>query len=86
MEHREETIDLGVKVAKRERADVARTYDWFIQNKALEPDFYFPPEGIKFMQELNVKLGTQSRVLPPDDAATWEVQKRVVAALGPYKR
>jgi len=86
MEHRDETIDLGVKVAKRDRADVARTYDWFIQNKALQPDFYFPPEGIKFMQELNVKLGTQTRVVPPEDVATWEVQTRVLASLGPHRK
>jgi len=86
MEHREETIDLGVKTVKRDRADVARTYDWFIQNTALQPDFYFPPEGIRFMQDLNVKLGTQTRVVPPDEVATWEVQKRVLAALGPYRR
>ncbi len=86
MEHRDETIDLGVRTVKRDRDDVARTYDWFAQNKALEPNFYFPPEGIRFMQDLNVRLGTQTRVLPPDEVANWEVQKRVVAALGPYKR
>lgn len=86
LEHRDETIDLGVKVAKRDRDDVVRTYEWFIKNKALQPDFYFPPEGIKFMQELNVRLGTQSRVVPPEEAATWEVQKRVLAALGPYAK
>ncbi len=86
MEHRDETIDLGVRTVKRDRADVARTYDWFAQNKALEPNFFFPPEGIRFMQELNVKLGTQTRVVPSEEVATWEVQKRVVAALGPYRR
>lgn len=86
MEHRDETIELGVKTVKRDRADVARTYDWFAQNKALEPNFFFPPEGIRFMQELNVRLGTQVRVLPPDEVATWDVQKRVVAALGLYRR
>lgn len=86
MEHRDETIELGVKVVKRDRDDVARTYDWFAQNKALEPDFLFPLEGIRYMQELNVRLGTQARVLPPEEVATWEVQKRVIAALGSYKR
>jgi hypothetical protein len=86
MERRDETIDLGVRVAKRDRAGVARTYDWFLQHKALEPDFFFPPEGIKYMQDLNVTLGTQARVVPPEEVAIWDARKRVVSALGPYRR
>ncbi len=86
MEHRDETIELGVKVVKRDRDDIGRTYDWFMQNKALEPNFYLPPDGLRYLQELNVRLGTQARVLPPEEVATWEVQKRLVAALGTFKR
>ncbi len=86
MDHREETIELGVRLVKRDRDDVARTYDWFAQNNGLEPNFYFPPEGLRYLQELNVRLGTQARILPPEEMATWEVQKRVVAALGTYRR
>jgi NitT/TauT family transport system substrate-binding protein len=86
IEHRDETINLGVKAATRDREEVVRTYDWFAQNKALEPNFLMPPEGIRYLQELNVRLGTQARVLAPEDVATWEVQKRVVASLGPSRR
>jgi NitT/TauT family transport system substrate-binding protein len=86
MEHRDETIDLGVKAARRDRDEVARTYDWFAQNKALEPNFLMPAEGLRYLQELNVRLGTQARVLAPEEVAAGEVQKRVVAALAPFKR
>ncbi len=86
LEHREETIDLGARTAKRDRADVARVYDWFIQNKGLEPDFALTPEKVQYTQDLNVRLGTQARALPLDEAATWEVQRRVVEALGAYRR
>lgn len=42
--------------------------------------------GALAIQELNVRLGTQSQVVAPEEAATWDVQKRVVAGLGPFPK
>ncbi|MBI2372209.1 MAG: ABC transporter substrate-binding protein [Deltaproteobacteria bacterium] len=85
--HRDETVALMAKLARRQHAqEVDWLYDFFVENQLLEPNLYVSPEAVNFLQQLNVKTKRQSRVLPLDQVATWEFQKKAVATLGEYRR
>ena len=51
----------------------------------MQPNGYVSPTALNWMQELNVRLGRQSKVLPIEQVATWEFQKQIVAELGEMK-
>ncbi len=85
LEHRDETIAVMAKVSKQEPSEVAWVYDWFVRKKLMQPNGYVSPDAINWMQELNVRLGRQSKVLPLDQVATWDFQKEIVKELGEYK-
>lgn len=85
LEHRDETIGIMARVSKQESSEVAWVYDWFVRRKLMQPNGYVSPAAINWMQELNVRLGRQSKVLPIEQVATWEFQKQIVAELGEMK-
>ncbi|HEY7678243.1 MAG TPA: ABC transporter substrate-binding protein [Candidatus Methylomirabilis sp.] len=85
LEHRDDTIAIMAKVSKQEPSEVAWVYDWFVRKKLMQPNGYVSPAALTWMQELNVRLGRQSKVLPMEQVATWEFQKQIVAELGEYK-
>ena len=85
LEHRDETIGIMARVSKQESSEVAWVYDWFVRRKLMQPNGYVRPAAINWMQELNVRLGRQSKVLPIEQVATWEFQKQIVAELGEMK-
>jgi ABC-type nitrate/sulfonate/bicarbonate transport system substrate-binding protein len=85
LEHRDETIAIMAKVSKQEPAEVAWVYDWFVRKKLMQPNGYVSPAALNWMQDLNVRLGRQSKVLPIEQVATWDFQKQLVAELGEYK-
>lgn len=85
LEHRDETIAIMAKVSKQEASEVAWVYDWFVRRKLMQPNGYVSPDAINWMQDLNVRLGRQGKVLPLDQVATWEFQKQIVKDLGEYK-
>lgn len=85
--HRDETVALMAKLARRQHAqEVDWLYDFFVENRLLEPNLYVSPEAVNFLQQLNVKTKRQSRVLPLDQVVTWEFQKKAIATLGEYRR
>jgi len=43
------------------------------------------PAALNWLQDLNIRLGRQTKVLPMEQIATWEFQKQIVAELGEYK-
>lgn len=85
LEHRDETIAIMARVSKQEPSDVAWVYDWFVKRKLMQPNGYVSPAALNWMQELNVRLGRQTKVLPMEQIATWEFQKQIAAELGEYK-
>jgi ABC-type nitrate/sulfonate/bicarbonate transport system substrate-binding protein len=85
LEHRDETIAIMAKVSKQEPSEVAWVYDWFVRKRLMQPNGYVSPAALNWMQELNVRLGRQSKVLPMEQVATWEFQKDIVKELGEYK-
>jgi len=85
LEHRDDTIAIMAKVSKQDPAEAAWVYDWFVRKKLMQPNGYVSPAALNWMQELNVRLGRQSKVLPTEQVATWEFQRDIVKELGEYK-
>ena len=85
LENRDDTINIMAKVAKHDRAEEEWVYDWFVRRKLMQPNGYVSPAALNWMQELNVRLGRQTKVMPIEQIATWEFQKQIVAELGEYK-
>jgi ABC-type nitrate/sulfonate/bicarbonate transport system substrate-binding protein len=83
--HRDETVALMADLAKVERKAVDWVYDWYVKHRLMNPNGNVSRENLKWMQELNVGLGRQTRVLPFEEVATDEFQKKVVAAVGEFK-
>ena len=83
--HKDETVALMAELAKVERSAVDWVYDWYVKNRLMNPNGTISRENLQWMQELNVGLGRQTKMLPLDQVATDEFQKKVVAAIGEYK-
>lgn len=60
-------------------------WQWFTENKIGDANAYVSPDELQYMQELNVLIKNQEKVLPVERVATWDIQKQVIAALGEYK-
>ena len=85
LENRDDTINIMAKVSKQDRSDVEWVYDWFVKRKLMQPNGYVSPAALNWLQDLNIRLGRQTKVLPMEQIATWEFQKQIVAELGEYK-
>ena len=85
LENRDDTITIMARVSKQERSEVEWVYDWFVRRKLMQPNGYVSPAALNWMQELNVRLGRQSKMLPMEQIATWDFQKQITAELGEYK-
>lgn len=83
-EHVDTAINLMAEHAGSTPEEMEWIYTWFFENNVLQPNFYLPPSAIDFMQELNVTLGQQDRMMPMEQVAMWEFQQGVVNALGYY--
>jgi ABC-type nitrate/sulfonate/bicarbonate transport system substrate-binding protein len=83
--NREETVALMAEMVKVDRKAVDWVYDWYARNRVMNPNGDISRENLRWMQELNVRLGRQARVLPYEQVATDEFQKKVVAALGEFR-
>ncbi len=85
IENKAETVKFAVETTKTSEEQAARNYDWYVQKKLFQPNAYVDPKNLTAFQELNQKLGFQKTVMPPEKVATWDFQKKVVAALGLYQ-
>jgi NitT/TauT family transport system substrate-binding protein len=82
--HKEETVALMAELAKVDRKSVDWVFDWYVKKRLMNPNGNISHENLKWMQELNMGLGRQTRVLPYDQVATDEFQRKVIAAIGEY--
>lgn len=85
LENRDDTINIMAKVSKQDRSEVEWVYDWFVKRKLMQPNGYVSPAALNWLQDLNIRLGRQTKVLPMEQIATWEFQKQIVSELGEYK-
>ena len=82
--HKDETVALMADPGKVDRMAVDWVHGWYVQQRPMNPNGNVSRENPKWMQELNVGLGRQARVLPLEEMATDVFQKDVVAAVGEY--
>jgi len=81
-EGRGEMVRLMAKYGRREPRQVEWIYDWFLANQQFNPNGDVKPASLHWMQELNVKLGSQKAVLPVEKVATWDFQQKMLAEIG----
>ena len=80
--NKDDMVRLMAKYGKREVRQVEWIYDWFMANKQFNPNGDMKAASLNWMQELNVKLGRQKKILPIDQVATWEFQKKMLVEIG----
>lgn len=85
LDNKEEAIAFGIEYHKRDRASVEWSYDWYTQNKIINPNLDITEKQVMGVQELQAKVGAQDKVLPFAQVVDLTAQKRVVEALGTYK-
>jgi ABC-type nitrate/sulfonate/bicarbonate transport system substrate-binding protein len=78
-------IAVGAKLQNREPDDLAFFYDWAREKRLFAANLEFTREQIQGVQELNLLLGSQDRVLPFDDVATYDLQRAVLERIGEYR-
>lgn len=85
LDHRDEWVAKTAQRYDRPVDDVAWYFDWMYTNRVVAPDLDFDEGMVDFMQDENLKSGAQDAALPFDRVATLDLQRRVVADLGPYR-
>ena len=80
--HKDEMVHFLAKYGKRDGKQVDWLYDWFLAHKQLNPNGNLDPTSLQWMQELNIKLGRQKKLLPMEQVATWDFQQKMLAEIG----
>ncbi len=83
--HKDETVALMAELGKVDRKTVDWVFDWYVNHRLMNLNGDISRENLKWMQELNVGLGRQTKVLPFEQVATDEFQKKVGGALGEHR-
>lgn len=86
IDHPQETVERASKWLGLEPGALEFAIKWYSDNQIFNPNLYVSPEAVMFTQQVNVDVGNQSKVLPVEQVATWEFQKRVIATIGEYKK
>lgn len=85
LDNKDETIDLMAEITGSDRKAMESSWDWFVKNKALDPNATLRAEQIDYMQDLYIKLGLQKNKLPLSRIADLSLQQKVLAKIGPYQ-
>jgi hypothetical protein len=83
--NKEAWVQAGVDLQKREPDDLRFLWDWMREHRLLAANLEFTPEQVQFIQDQQVLTGSQDRVLPFDDVATFALQQEVLARIGTYQ-
>jgi ABC-type nitrate/sulfonate/bicarbonate transport system substrate-binding protein len=83
--HKEEMVALMADLGKLDRKTADWLYDYYVTHRLMNPNGNISRENLMWMQELNVGLGRQTKVLPFEAVATDEFQKKLVGAAGEFK-
>ncbi len=85
IDHPDEWLALAESKTGRPRDELQFVIDWETQHKIVAPNLVIDPEATRFVQEMNIKAGSQDQVLPFERVATAALQQRVVDKLGTYQ-
>jgi NitT/TauT family transport system substrate-binding protein len=83
--NKEAWVQAGVDLQQREPDDLRFLWDWMREHRLLAANLEFTPEQVQFIQDQQVLTGSQDRVLPFDDVATFALQQEVLARIGTYQ-
>lgn len=73
----EEAIKLGAEITKRSEDDIQYVYDsYFIGEKAITPNFKLDPESIMAVQEENLALEKQKKIMPIESVTNFNFQPK----------
>jgi ABC-type nitrate/sulfonate/bicarbonate transport system substrate-binding protein len=85
VDHPDEWVALAESKTGRPRDELQFVIDWEIEHKIVAPNLTIDPEATRFVQEMNIKAGSQDEALPFERVATNALQQRVVEKLGSYQ-
>ncbi|HLI27432.1 MAG TPA: ABC transporter substrate-binding protein [Chloroflexota bacterium] len=85
LDHKDEWLALATSRTGRPRDELEFTYDYEKEHKIVEPNLTIDPDALRFAQEMNVRAGSQSEVLPFERVATTALQQAVMQRLGEYR-
>ncbi len=85
IEHPDEWLALAESKTGRPQDELQFVIDWEIQHKIVAPNLTIDPDATRFVQEMNIKAGSQTDVLPFDRVATSALQQQVIDKLGAYE-
>src|SRR3982751_411266 len=83
--NKEAWVQAGVDLQQREPDDLRFLWDWMREHRLLAANLEFTPEQVQFIQDQQMLTGSQDRVLPFDDVATFALQQEVLARIGTYQ-
>lgn len=78
-------IDTGVRLQERDPDDLAYFWDWMRDKRLWAANLELPREKMQSVQELNVLVGSQDRLLPYDEVTDLALQQAVIQKLGEYR-
>lgn len=85
IEHRDEAVAMSAQLASLEPAQAGFAYDWYKQNKKIDPNFVINPKAVEWMQSFNTRIGVQKAPLPMDKVLDPTIANKVIGHLGEYK-
>lgn len=86
LDHKDETVQFASELTGVTDLDNLNwTFDWYVQNGIVDPNFRVPPENIEYMQDLGIRLGGQRTKLPYERIVNPAFRERALAALGEYQ-
>jgi NitT/TauT family transport system substrate-binding protein len=86
VENKEPWVDFTARKYERTRADAEWNWDYEVRNLIVDPNLDVDERAVEYMQALNVKVGSQSRILPFDQVASRQIQQRVIEQIGRWER
>ncbi len=86
LDHKDETVQLASELTGVTDLDNFNwTFDWYVENNIVDPNFRVPPESIDYMQDLGIRLGGQRTKLPYERIVNPTFRERALALIGEYQ-
>jgi len=86
IENKEPWIDFVMRKYERTRQDAEFNWNWESEHLVPDPNLELNERAVEYMQTLNLKVGSQTRILPFDQVATRAIQQRAIERLGRWER
>lgn len=85
LQHRDEAVPLSAKLASLTTEQTGFSYDWYKENRKVDPNFQLGSDTVSWMQSFNTRIGIQQHEMPVDQVLDGKIGKQVLKYLGEYK-